>query len=34
MNLVEGIEPSADRWSDELIALRRTIHAHPELAFE
>ena len=34
MNLVESIEPSADRWMDELIALRRTIHEHPELAFE
>ena len=34
MNLVESIEPSADRWTDELIALRRAIHAHPELAFE
>ena len=34
MSLVESIEPSADRWMDDLIALRRTIHAHPELAFE
>ena len=34
MNLVESIEPSADRWMDELIALRRRIHEHPELAFE
>jgi len=34
MSLVESIEPTADRWTDELIALRRTIHAHPELAFE
>ena len=34
MNLVESIEPSADRWMDELIALRRKIHEHPELAFE
>ena len=34
MNLVEDIELYANRWSDALIALRRTIHAHPELAFE
>ena len=34
MNLVERIDASADRWMDELIALRRTIHEHPELAFE
>jgi amidohydrolase len=34
MNLVESIEPSVDRWTDELIALRRKIHQHPELAFE
>jgi len=34
MNLIEQIEPSADRWMEELIALRRAIHAHPELAFE
>ena len=24
----------ADRWMDDLIALRRRIHEHPELAFE
>src|SRR4029450_13922052 len=34
MNLLEGVAPSVDRWSDELLALRRAIHAHPELAFE
>ncbi len=34
MNLVDGVAPSADRWSDEIIALRRKIHEHPELAFE
>ena len=34
MNLIEGIDPSVDRWSEELVALRRAIHAHPELAFE
>jgi hippurate hydrolase len=30
----EGIEQAADRLSDEIIAFRRRIHAHPELAFE
>ena len=34
MNMVEGIDSAADRWSDELIALRRKLHEHPELAFE
>lgn len=34
MKLAESIDPSVERWTDELIALRRTIHAHPELAFE
>ena len=34
MKLAESIDPSVGRWTDELIALRRTIHAHPELAFE
>ena len=34
MSLAESIEPSVDRWTDELIVLRRAIHAHPELAFE
>ena len=33
-NLLRAVEPSADRWMDELIALRRGIHEHPELAFE
>jgi amidohydrolase len=34
MPLLERIAQSADRWSDEMIALRRTLHEHPELAFE
>jgi amidohydrolase len=34
MKRVEGIEASVERWSDALITMRRTIHAHPELAFE
>ena len=33
-NLLQTVDPVADRWMDELIALRRGIHAHPELAFE
>lgn len=34
MNLIQEIEPSTHRWSGALIALRRKIHEHPELAFE
>jgi hippurate hydrolase len=34
MSLIENIEPSVARWTEQLIELRRTIHAHPELAFE
>src|SRR4029453_14903068 len=34
MPLLERIAQSADRLSDEMIALRRTLHEHPELAFE
>ncbi len=34
INLQQAIEPAADRWTPELIALRRKIHEHPELAFE
>lgn len=33
-DLLRSVDPSADRWMDELIALRRSIHEHPELAFE
>ena len=33
-NLLQTVDPVADHWMDELIALRRGIHAHPELAFE
>lgn len=33
-NLLQSVDSSADRWTDELIALRRKIHEHPELAFE
>ena len=29
-----GMDASADRWMDDVIALRRRIHEHPELAFE
>ena len=32
--LLQGVEQSASRWSDELVALRRALHEHPELAFE
>jgi len=32
--LMQGVDASADRWMDDLIALRRRIHEHPELAFE
>src|SRR5205823_3612564 len=34
MNPLEAIEASTCRWKDELIAVRRRIHEHPELAFE
>jgi amidohydrolase len=34
MNLFDGIAQASDRWSDEIIALRRRIHELPELAFE
>jgi len=34
MNPVDHVAPSVERWSEELIALRRELHAHPELAFE
>jgi amidohydrolase len=34
MNLFDGMARSSSRWSDEIIALRRRIHEHPELAFE
>jgi amidohydrolase len=30
----DAIDRIADRWMDELITLRRTLHQHPELAFE
>ncbi|MEO8303132.1 MAG: M20 family metallopeptidase [Betaproteobacteria bacterium] len=33
-NLLQGVETSADRWMDDVIALRRSIHEHPELAFD
>jgi amidohydrolase len=32
--IMQGVDAAADRWMDEVIALRRRIHAHPELAFE
>jgi len=32
--LMQGVDASAARWMDDLIALRRRIHEHPELAFE
>jgi amidohydrolase len=34
MNLIERVAPATDRWSEEMTALRRRIHEHPELAFE
>jgi amidohydrolase len=34
MNLQQSIDASCERWLDDLITLRRAIHAHPELAFE
>ena len=33
-DLVARVEPSAKRWSEEAVALRRKLHEHPELAFE
>ena len=33
-NLLQSVDPAADRWMSDLIALRRRIHEHPELAFE
>jgi amidohydrolase len=33
-DLHQAVDASADRWTDELIALRRGLHEHPELAFE
>jgi amidohydrolase len=34
MTLNESIVAAAASWNDELLALRRKLHAHPELAFE
>ena len=34
MTTHEGITQAADRLTDEIVALRRKIHEHPELAFE
>ena len=34
MTRLDGIAEAADRLSDEIVALRRQIHEHPELAFE
>ena len=34
MTMLEGIAQAADGLSDEIVALRRKIHEHPELAFE
>jgi amidohydrolase len=34
MTMLEGIAQAADRLTDEIVALRRKIHEHPELAFE
>jgi amidohydrolase len=33
-SILPTIDASANRWMDNVIALRREIHAHPELAFE
>jgi len=30
----DAIDGAAQRWTEELVALRRTLHQHPELAFE
>ncbi|MFO1303941.1 MAG: M20 family metallopeptidase [Burkholderiales bacterium] len=32
--MLPTIDAAANRWMDDVIALRREIHAHPELAFE
>jgi amidohydrolase len=34
MSLIERVAPSVERWSAEATAVRRDLHAHPELAFE
>src|SRR5438105_10320281 len=34
MSLIERVAPSVERWCPELTAVRRDLHAHPELAFE
>lgn len=34
MNLIERVAPATERWSEEVTALRRRIHEHPELAFD
>jgi amidohydrolase len=31
---MQNVDASADQWMDEIIAVRRAIHEHPELAFE
>src|SRR4029450_3192776 len=33
-SILPTIDAAANRWTDNVIALRREIHAHPELAFE
>ena len=34
MSLIERVAPSVERWTVEVTAVRRDLHAHPELAFE
>jgi amidohydrolase len=34
MKPFERVAPATERWSDEIIELRRRLHEHPELAFE
>jgi amidohydrolase len=34
MSLIERVGPSVERWGAEATAVRRDLHAHPELAFE
>ena len=34
MRLIERVAPSVERWGAEATAVRRDLHAHPELAFE
>ena len=34
MTRLDGMAEAADRISDEIVALRRKIHEHPELALE